>query len=169
MPEMPNVLYYEYYADEELGFLVLDIPVTDVDGKPLLTNRLGYRLFTDSGEGAEPYIFWADIYGFDQDETIIPYNFNDDMNILMGGQLVVVYSIGDDIKRIGVQSVYFGGDEMNESEIGWYDLGMTGVTTIAADDNRPVEYYDLMGRRVDASKLTPGIYVTSDGRKIYAR
>ena len=27
----------------------------------------------------------------------------------------------------------------------------------------------LMGRRVDASKLTPGIYVTSDGRKIYAR
>ncbi len=169
VPEMPNVLYYEYYPDEELGFLVLDIPVTDVDGKPLLTNRLGYRLFTDSGEGAEPYIFWADIYGFDQDETIIPYNFNDDMNILMGGQLVVVYSIGDDVKRIGVQSVYFGGDEMNESEIGWYDLGTTAVTTIAVDDNRPVEYYDLMGRRVDASKLTPGIYVTSDGRKIYAR
>ena len=166
VPETPTVLYYEYYPDEDLGYLVLDIPVTDVDGKPLLTDRLGYRLFTDYGEGAEPYIFWADIYGFEQDETIIPYSFNDDMNILMGGQLVVVYFIGEDAKRIGVQSVYFGGNEMNESEIGWYDLTMTGVTSVAADDNRPVEYYDLMGRRVDASKLTPGIYVTSDGRKI---
>ena len=166
VPETPTVLYFEYYPDDELGFLVLDIPVTDVDGKPLLTDQLGYRLFTDYGEGAEPYVFWADIYGFEQDETIIPYNFNDDMNILMGGQLVVVYFIGEDAKRIGVQSVYFGGNEMNESEIGWYDLTMTGVTSVAADDNRPVEYYDLMGRRVDASKLTPGIYVTSDGCKI---
>ena len=40
------------------------------------------------------------------------------MNIMMGGQLVVVYSIGSDIKRIGVQSVYEGGGETNLSEIG---------------------------------------------------
>ena len=167
IPETPTVLYFEYYPDDEMGYLVLDVPAVDVDGQPLLTERLGYRLFTDSGEGAEPYIFWADIYGFEQDETIIPYNFNDDMNILMGGQLVVVYFIGEDVQRIGVQSVYFGGNEMNESEIGWYELGMTSVTTIVADDNRAVEYYDLMGRRVDANKLTPGIYITSDGRKIF--
>ena len=169
VPETPSVLYYEYYPDEDLGFLVLDIPVTDVEGKPLLTDRLGYRLFTDYGEGPEPYIFWADLYYFEQDETIIPYNFNDDMNILMGGQLVVVYFLGEDLLRIGVQSVYFGGDEMNESEIGWYDLVTTSVNTIAADDNRVIEYYDLMGHRVDAAKLTPGIYVTSDGRKILVK
>ena len=169
VPADPSVLYYEYYDDEDLGFLVLDIPVVDVEGKPLLTDRLGYRLFCDYGEGPEPYTFWADIYGFEQDETIIPYSFNDDMNILMGGQLVVVYFIGQDIQRIGVQSVYFGGDEMNESEIGWYDLTVTGISTIAADDNRAVEYYDLMGRRVDAAKLTRGIYVTSDGRKILVK
>ena len=58
---------------------------------------------------------------------------------------------------------------MNESEIGWYDLTVTGISTIAADDNRAVEYYDLMGRRVDAAKLTHGIYVTSDGRKILVK
>ena len=169
VPADPTVLYYEYYDDEELGFLVLDIPVVDVDGKPLLTDLLGYQIFCDYGYGPEPYIFWADIYGFDEDETVIPYNFNDDMNILMGGQLVVVYFIGSDIKRIGVQSVYEGGGETNYSEIDWYDLNMTGVTTIAADDNRAVEYYDLMGRRVDAAKLAPGIYVTSDGRKILVK
>ena len=130
---------------------------------------LGYQLFCDYGYGAEPYIFLADIYGFDEDQTVIPYNFNDDMNILSGGQLVVVYFIGPDVQRIGVQSIYKGGGESNLSEIGWYDLKTTGVTSIVADDNRAVEYYDLKGRRVDAAKLTRGIYVTSDGRKILVK
>ena len=169
VPATPAVLYFEYYDDEDMGFVVLDIPVTDPDGKPLMTDLLGYQLFCDYGEGPEPYIFWADIYGFEDDQTVIPYSFNDDMNILMGGQLVVVYFIGQDIQRIGVQSVYEGGGETNLSEIGWYDLTATSVTSIVADDNRTVEYYDLMGRRVDAGKLTRGIYVTSDGRKILVK
>ena len=91
------------------------------------------------------------------------------MNILMGGQLVVVYFIGEDIQRIGVQSVYEGGGETNLSEIGWLDLNSTSVKSITADDNKPIEYYDLTGRRVDAAQLTPGIYVTSDGRKILVK
>ena len=169
VPATPAVLYFEYYDDEDMGFVVLDIPVTDPDGKPLMTDLLGYQLFCDYGEGPEPYIFWADIYGFEDDQTVIPYSFNDDMNILMGGQLVVVYFIGQDIQRIGVQSVYEGGGETNLSEIGWYDLNASSVTSIVADDNRTVEYYDLMGRRVDAGKLTRGIYVTSDGRKILVK
>ena len=169
VPADPSVLYFEYFPDEDLGYLVLDIPVVDVDGSPLLTSRLGYQLFCDYGYGPEPYIFWADIYGFEDDQTVIPYDFNDDMNILMGGQLVVVYFIGEDIQRIGVQSVYEGGGETNLSEIGWYGLNDTGVTSITADDNRPIEYYDLTGRRVDATKLSPGIYVTSNGRKILVK
>ena len=169
IPAEPAVLYFEYYDDEDLGFLVLDIPVVDEEGKPMLTDLLGYQLFLDYGYGAEPYIFWADIYGFEEDQTVIPYSFNDDMNILMGGQLVVVYFIGQDIKRIGVQSVYEGGGETNYSEIGWYDLQVTSVPSIIADDNRAIEYYDLMGRRVDAANLTPGIYVTSNGRKILVK
>ena len=169
VPADPTVLYYEYYSDDDMGFLVLGIPVIDVDGKPLLTDLLGYQIFCDYGNGPEPYIFLADIYGFEDDQTVIPYNFNDDMNILMGGQLVVVYFLGEDLKRIGVQSVYEGGGETNYSEIGWYDLSATSVNSITADDNRAIEYYDLMGRRVDASKLTRGIYVTSDGRKILVK
>ena len=169
VPEEPSVLYFEYYDDEDLGFLVLEIPVVDVDGNPLMTSLLGYQLFCDYGYGPEPYIFWADIYGFDDDQTVIPYDFNDDMNIMMGGQLVVVYFIGQDIQRIGVQSVYEGGGETNLSEIGWYNLNSTGITTVTADDNRTTEYYDLMGRRVDAAKLTPGIYVTNTGRKILVK
>lgn len=169
VPETPHVEYYEYYDDEEMGFLMLDIPIVDVDGVPLMTDLLGYQLYCDYGYGPEPYIFWADIYGFDEDKTVIPFNYNDDMNFLMYGQLVVVYFLGEDLQRIGVQSVYEGGGETNYSEIGWYDLNATSVTSIAADDNRAIEYYDLMGRRVDAAKLTPGIYVTNTGRKILVK
>ena len=169
VPADPTVLYYEYYDDEELGMLMLEIPVIDVEGYPLMVDKLGYQIFCDYGDGPEPYIFWADIYGFDEDQTVIPYSFNDDMNFLVGGQLVVVYFIGDGLQRIGVQSVYEGGGETNYSEIGWYDLTASSVTSITADDNRVIEYYDLMGRRVDSSKLTRGIYVTSDGRKILVK
>ena len=169
VPADPMVLYYEYYDDDELGFLVLEIPVTDVDGMPLMIDKLGYQLYCDYGDGPEPYIFWADIYGFEEDQTVIPYSFNDDMNFLVGGQLVVVYFLGEDLQRIGVQSVYEGGGETNYSEIGWYNLNPSSVTSVIADDNRTIEYYDLMGRRVDAAKLTRGIYVTSDGRKILVK
>ena len=169
VPADPTVLYYEYYDDEELGMLMLEIPVIDVEGYPLMVDKLGYQIFCDYGDGPEPYIFWADIYGFDEDQTVIPYSFNDDMNFLVGGQLVVVYFIGDGLQRIGVQSVYEGGGETNYSEIGWYDLTASSVTSITADDNSVIEYYDLMGRRVDSSKLTRGIYVTSDGRKILVK
>lgn len=169
VPADPSVLYYEYYPEDEMGYVMLEVPAFDVDGKPLLTDLLGYQLFCDYGEGPEPYIFWADIYGFDDDQTVIPYSFNDEMNILEGGQLVVVYFLGDGLKRIGVQSVYDVDGETNFSEIGWYELTPTSVTGIVADDNRAIEYYDLMGRRVDAAKLSRGIYVTSDGRKVLVK
>ena len=85
--------------------------------------------------------------------------------------MVIVYYIGEDLVNIGVRSVYQGGGETNYSEISWYytDEDPTSVTAITADDNRAIEYYDLMGRRVDATKLTRGIYVTSDGRKILVK
>lgn len=169
-PADPSILYYEYYDDEGFGYIMLSIPLEDVNGAPLMSSLMGYEIYCDYGEGAEPYIFWADYYGFDQDETTIPYEFNDDMNILKGGELVVLYEIGEGIQRIGVRSVYFGGGEINRSEISWYQITEpSSVTDITIDESKTMEYYDLMGRRVDANNLTPGIYVRQDGRKILVK
>lgn len=165
-PATPSVLYLENYADEGFGYAMLDIPVADVDGNPLLADKLGYQLFCDYGNGAEPYVFLADYYGFDEDQTTIPYTFGDDINFLPYGQLVVVYELGEDLQRIGVRSVYEGGGETNYSEIGWFDVQDTGITTVTANDTQATEYYDLMGRRVNANNLRPGIYVTNTGKKI---
>lgn len=170
IPATPGILFYEYYDEDGFGYIMLDIPVMSEEGEPLLANKLGYQIFCDYGDGPEPYIFWADYYGFDQDETTIPYTFNDDENILMGGELVVLYEIGEDIQRIGVRSVYFGGGEVNESEISWLDLkSNTSVNNLTVDEAKEMNYYDLMGRRVDANRLTPGIYVRQDGRKILVK
>lgn len=121
-PAKPTLGYYEYYDDEDFGFLILAIPTTDVDGNPLLTDKLGYQLFTDHGNGPEQYVFAADYYGFDEDRTTIGYNFGDDMNFLAHGELVVVYGLGTDIEQIGVRSVYDGGGVTNYSEIDWYNI-----------------------------------------------
>ncbi len=74
----------------------------------------------------------------------------------------------EDWDAIGVKSIYTGGGETHESPITWYDL-TTGINTITASDEQPTEYYDLMGRRVDASKLTRGIYITNTGRKVMVK
>ena len=75
-----------------------------------------------------------------------------------------------DIQRIGVRSVYLGGGEVNESEISWLDLkSNTSVNNLTVDEAKEMNYYDLMGRRVDANRLTPGIYVRQDGRKILVK
>ena len=170
VPAEPTILFYEYYDDEGMGYIMLDIPVVSEDDEPLLTSQLAYELFCDYGNGPEPYIFWADYYGFDQDETTIPYSFNDEMNILEGGMMIVLYEIGEDIERIGVRSVYYGGGETNTSEITWYQIkSPSSVTEVTIGDNKELNYYDLMGRRVDANHLTPGIYVRQDGRKILVK
>lgn len=167
VPAPPEVLYYEYYPDEEFGYLILNIPTTDVDGSPLLTDKLGYQLFCDYGYGPEPYIFSADLYLFDEDKTTISYNFDDEMNFLSHGNLVVVYSLGNELQQIGVRSVYEGGGETCYSAIGWYVVSENDKVeiTLTTEDNHMHEYFDLMGRRVSANKLTRGIYFGKDGRK----
>lgn len=41
----------------------------------------------------------------------------------------------------------------------------TGISAMEADDDMPVEWFDLQGRRIDADALTPGIYIRRQGSK----
>lgn len=44
--------------------------------------------------------------------------------------------------------------------------GSASITDIAADSpDAPVEYFDLSGRKADASALTPGLYIRRQGQK----
>ena len=149
-------LYYEYMPDEGYGYAMLGIYTTDVDGNQLLTDKLGYQLFCDYGNGPEPYIFSADIYGFDEDMTTIPYKFGDDINFLELGQLVVLYNIGDGLQRIGVRTVYTGGGEENYSEIGWYDVEAN--TPVTPPEDLETETYTLTAQDLQFGEEWPEDY-----------
>ena len=41
--------------------------------------------------------------------------------------------------------------------------GGSGIAGIAADENAPVEYYNLNGMQVSAGNMTPGVYVRRQG------
>lgn len=153
VPETPEIAYFEYDPDYEMGLAELEIPTVDVDGRPLMTSKLSYQIFTDYGDGVEPYVFLADWHeGLEEDMTVVPYDFEDDIDFLRGGEMVLFYSIEEGLKRIGVQSIYEGGGKTNKSEISWYlvdeDYEPTAVSSTTGRSNGETVYFDLQGRHV---------------------
>ena len=51
----------------------------------------------------------------------------------------------------------FGGIQIPEQAT------QTGVSMTAVDEDAPVEFYNLQGLKVNASALTPGIYISRQG------
>ena len=121
VPATPGFGYFEYEEEDELVLIELDVPATDVEGRPLITSKLYYQLFTDYGEGKEPLVLEADLNeSLPEDMSVIPYDYNDDDAILRGGEMMFFFANLDGLKRIGVQSIYEGGGEVNKSEVSWY-------------------------------------------------
>lgn len=171
-PAKPTFGYLEYYADEDFGFAVLDIPVRDTEGNPLLSDKLGYQLFVDYGNGPEQYIFLADFYGFDEDWTTIPYNFGDDINFLAHGELVVVYALGEGVQQMGVRSVYTGGGETRYSDIGWYNVAENEKVEITPPEGLETATYTLTATDMQFGEEWPedhtaDVQVGFDGSDVY--
>ena len=147
--------------------LEMNIPLEDVDGNPIFASQLSYQLFSRIGDQVSPIPLEASRYEYaTEDLTVIPYLYTDYWEVMQGGETVYVHADGIETwEAIGAKTIYTGGGETNESPITWYELKNSGVTTISVDDARSLQLYDLLGRRVDASNLRPGIYV-SKGRKV---
>lgn len=109
------------------------IPTVDVDGDGLIADKLSYKLYYDEGDGeAKEITFTTDLYEkLTEDMTVVPFGFLDDVDddgnpqgFDFGlGQVYLNMLIDDEAQtwaRIGIQSIYTGGDETNASEIGWY-------------------------------------------------
>lgn len=171
-PAKPTFGYYEYYADDDFGFVVLNIPTLDVDGNPLLTGKLGYQLFVDRGNGPEQYIFAADLYGFDEDMTTIPYNFGDDINFMAHGELAVVYGLGEGVQQMGVRSVYTGGGETHYSDIDWYNVYENEKVVITPPEGLEANTYTLTATDLQFGEEYPeehkaDVLVGFDGNDVY--
>lgn len=159
MPEIatPATPTITNFTEDDYGhYVLMTIPTTDVDGNDIYAALLSYQMLVERKGVQSVYVFSPDDYLFLEEEmTVIPYNFTDYYDIDVAGKQVYLY--GDDMDEwsaIGVKSIYTvegNSRETRESEIFWYQLNPTAINSISTNNVIETSYYDLQGRKVDAS------------------
>ena len=155
------------------GFTVLHftIPTVDVDGNKLNENKLYYNILLDG----EVFTFDPDTYiGLSSAMTDVPYKFEDNINFdiyMSGNGRHTVYIYTTEYDKVGVQSIYTAGDEVNRSQVVYVDNpSHTGINEMASGAQVVnIRYYDLTGRELPAAPAT-GLYLQratySDGNTV---
>ena len=117
-PSVTTILFTTYAPILRLG-----IALRDTEGNGLLADKVYYKVFCDTGDGnAVPVTFsTADYTKLTADMTEIPVSFTDNYDFLSGPSINLNMKGYETWRRIGVQTIYYGGGERHESEIGWYN------------------------------------------------
>lgn len=166
-PADPSIDGY-VLVDTTYPYINFVIPAKDTEGNDILTSKLFYTVWFDIDGVEQPFEVLAGEYKYvEEDWTEIPYDWDDNFDIYKGGSMF--YINPTDVipfwKRIGIQSIYYGGGERNASNIVWMDNPAydpaTGIKGIShQSDDKPV--YNLNGQRL--SKPMKGINIIG-GRK----
>ena len=137
VPANPSVIeFMPFDANEGYAGVSLAIPTVDVDGNPLMASKLSYKIYTDIEKDIQPMLFPADEHlNIDEDMTEIPYTFTDEYDIQYGGYAAYWYHDTKTFNRIGVQSIYRGGNEENVSEISWFVIKPYADDAVTFDFN----------------------------------
>ena len=139
--------------DEWSHYITFYIPQVGTEGETLNPQKLFYTIWIQSGNGVEPYVFSPDMYwGFDGDTTELPWSqyystwdnahsiyFYDDAAVFEGWA------------QVGVQSIYYGGDEVRKSAISWIETPFyTGIDNISTEQTTGKAIYNISGQRITA-------------------
>lgn len=172
VPATPSADHMRFTAYGDV--IEFAIPTTDVDGAPLLTDKLSYKLYYDEGDGvAHEITFTTEFYEkIEAEMTEIPYGFTDNYDIYDGEVYLNMDAYYDYAwKRIGIQSIYAGGGETNASEIGWYDV--TYPEVVAAPEGAEIKDYGFFGtsyyNRVQHEFTKGGMKVAMVGDDVYVQ
>ena len=162
-PATPSVTTLRY---TNVGNVVeFNIPLIDTNSEGLVDSLVSYKLYYDEGDGeAKEVVFTTDLYEkIEEDMTVIPYGFTENWDFYASA----VYLNMDDSawKRIGIQTIYTGGDETNASEIGWYTP--TRPFTVELPEGAETQYYVFTGtdgdgefsRAVKIAKVDNDVYI----------
>lgn len=185
-PADPKVTTVEF-TDTYYPKIRLNIPMTDTEGNPILTDKLYYTIWYEKdGTKKQWTVLASDYEDVDEDMVEIPYNFDDHYDIYQGGNIVYLNPIDGDYASwtdVGVQSIYYGGGKRNTSNICWMiTTGIQGIkdegflNESSGKAERRIKndnaVYDLAGRKVSHSlTLSPshplprGIYIMN-GKKV---
>jgi hypothetical protein len=160
-----------YKLDSKYPYIDFVVPAEDVDGNAILASKLFYTMWIEKEGVEQPFEVSADLYRDVEENMIeIPYTYNDGYDIYTGGSRLYI-NTEDNIatwKKIGVQSIYYGGGECNKSNIVWienpiYDETVVGISQVNAETAKVNVVFDLQGRRV--AKVGKGLYIVN-GKKV---
>ena len=139
--------------DEWSHYITFYIPQVGTEGETLNPQKLFYTIWIQGVDGVNPYVFSPDMYwGFDGDTTELPWSqyystwdnahsiyFYDDAAVFEGWA------------KVGVQSIYYGGDEVRKSAISWIETPFyTGIDNITTGQTTGKAIYNISGQRIAA-------------------
>ena len=137
------------------------IPLSDVNGDPMVSDKLSFTFLKEKNGEVSPVTFPAGssyYYTLTEDLTEIPYGFITLPDI--GLHTIYFEKLGaSELKswtRLGLQSTYRGQGVEHKSDIFWFDMtefwASQGIADIIDTDNMKVaESYDLQGRKIDGT------------------
>lgn len=112
------------FANTDYPHVEFDVPLTGTNDEDLSPEKLSYIFFIQKGNEQSPLVFTTDLYEFlEADMTEIPYSFSDDWDFYPGD--VYLNQSEEEVRsweKLGLQSIYRGGDEEHKSNIVWFDV-----------------------------------------------
>lgn len=165
-PAAPVFVSYDGSSSEKE--FIFSAKATDTAGDALPQDCLSFQLYIDGA----PYIFTtADYKWISADMPVIPYTF-DNYNFFSKGsdnkRYVYLQNMSDDVKTIGVETVYTVDGQTYASNRLTYDIVSGKATTviedIAIDSAEDVKFFNLQGQRV-ANPENGKVYIRVQGDK----
>ena len=121
MPANPSIKGLK--KDQSYGYVVqFDVPCVDVNGEGLVASKLYYELFTDIDGTVAPLTFTPATHTYLEEElTIIPFGFTENYDFY-DSRIYLNDLYSADWDKLGIKSIYYGGDAENATEIQWYTI-----------------------------------------------
>ena len=145
------------------------IPAVGTHEETLNKEKLYYSVWIEKGGQQQPYTFTAARYDIDEDKIEIPYLSGYDLaaefyNIFFNEAENELNTWA----KVGIQSIYYGGNECHKSNIVWKENGnYTDIAGVRSKNEAvKVNIYNIAGQRV--SNATKGIYIVN-GKKVMVK
>ena len=121
MPANPSIT--GLVKDKNYGYIItFNVPNVDVNGEGLVASKLYYELFTDIDGTVEPLTFTPATHTYLEEElTVIPFGFTENYDFY-DSRIYLNDLYSADWDKLGIKSIYFGGDAENATEIQWYTI-----------------------------------------------
>ena len=151
------------------------VPVTDVEGLPMVSEKLSFVFLKEKDGQTTPVTFPAGsdyYYTLDSDITEIPFGFTNMPDI--GLHTIYFEKLGEsEMKtwsRLGLQSIYKGNGVEHRSDIYWFDMAAfwqsLGITNVQMPTTRDGAIYSLSGQH--RQTLQKGLNIVG-GRKVLVK